>query len=149
MKRATIEMAVGLFLVAGFLSFIYLTVKLGDIEYFADETYQVKASFNSISGLKEGALVEIAGVKVGKVTSIQLNNDEYEAEVLLEINKGVKLQDDSIAAIRTAGIIGDRFVNIKPGGSDIYIEDGDELEETESAISLEELVSKYMFESEE
>ena len=149
MKRANIEMAVGLFLVAGFLSFIYLTVKLGDIEYFADETYKVTASFNSISGLKEGALVEIAGVKVGKVTNIRLNNDEYEAEVLLEINKDVKLQEDSIAAIRTAGIIGDRFVNIKPGGSDIYIEDGDELEETESAISLEELVSKYMFESEE
>lgn len=149
MKRANIEMAVGLFLVAGFLSFIYLTVKLGDIEYFADETYRVTASFNSISGLKEGASVEIAGVKVGKVTGIRLDNDEYEAEIALEINKDVRLQEDSIAAIRTAGIIGDRFVNIKPGGSDIYIEDGDELEETESAISLEELVSKYMFENEE
>lgn len=149
MKRANIEMGVGLFLVAGFLSFIYLTVKLGDIEYFADETYRVTASFNSISGLKEGASVEIAGVKVGKVTGIRLDNDEYEAEIALEINKDVRLQEDSIAAIRTAGIIGDRFVNIKPGGSDIYVEDGDELEETESAISLEELVSKYMFENEE
>jgi phospholipid/cholesterol/gamma-HCH transport system substrate-binding protein len=149
MKRVNIEMTVGLFLVAGLFCFIYLTVKLGDIEYFADDTYKLNASFSSISGLKEGAFIELAGVKVGKVTSIKLNNDEYEAEVVLEIDKGVKLQEDSIAAIRTAGIIGDRFVNIKPGGSDIYVEDGDELEETESAISLEELVSKYMFEQEQ
>lgn len=149
MKRANIEMAVGLFLVVGFLSFIWLTVNLGDIEYFADETYQVNAQFGSISGLKEGAVVEIAGVKVGKVTGIRLDNDEYAAQVTLAIDKQVKLQTDSIASIRTAGIIGDRFVNIKPGGMDTYIENGDEIEETESAISIEELVSKYIFEKDE
>lgn len=149
MKRLNIEMAVGLFLVVGFLCFIWLTVALGDIEYFADETYQVNAQFGSISGLKEGAVVEIAGVKVGKVTGIRLDNDEYAARVRLAIDKRVRLQEDSIASIRTAGIIGDRFVNIKPGGMETYIEDGGEIEETESAISIEELVSKYIFEKDE
>lgn len=139
---------VGLFMILGFLGFAYLSIKLGDVDLFGTRNdYPVSASFNSISGLKEGAFVEIAGVKVGKVSSINLDNDDYEALVTMSINSSVKLQDDSIASIRTAGIIGDRYVSITPGGSDQYISPGGEIEETESAISLEELISKYIFES--
>ena len=141
-------MVVGIFLLAGFLSFAWLAVKMGDINPFANETYPVTARFTSISGLKEGSTIELAGVVVGKVSSIELDTGDYEAVVHLNIDKQVELQDDSIASIRTAGIIGDKYIKISPGGSDIILEAGDEIEETEPAISLEELVSKYIFDSE-
>ena len=141
-------MVVGVFLLAGFLSFAWLAVKMGDINPFANETYPVTARFTSISGLKEGSTIELAGVVVGKVGSIELDTGDYEAVVHLNIDKQVELQDDTIASIRTAGIIGDKYIKISPGGSDIILEAGDEIEETEPAISLEELVSKYIFDSE-
>ena len=147
MKRLNIEMAVGLFLIVGLICFSYLAIKLGDVGLFDDESYAVKASFISVSGLKEGAAVELAGVKIGNVSKIHLNPEEYEAEVELAIDNGVMLQEDIIASIRTQGIIGDKFIKITPGGADEYLSDGMEIEDTESAISLEELISKYIFES--
>jgi phospholipid/cholesterol/gamma-HCH transport system substrate-binding protein len=148
MKKMNLEMIVGLFLLAGFASFSWLAVKMGDISFFMEESYPVTARFISISGLKEGAVVELAGVKVGKVSSISLDGSEYEAVVELDINDEVKLQDDSIASIRTAGIIGDRYIKLTPGGSEDYVSPGGEIVETESSISLEELVSKYLFDTE-
>ncbi len=146
MNRLNVEVAVGVFLVVGFLCFSWLSVKLGNVDLFGGNDYTVKANFSSVSGLKEGASVEIAGVKVGKVSRIRLGGETYEAEVELTVDKGVQLQDDSIASIRTAGIIGDRYVSISPGGSEMLIEPGGVLFETESAINLEGLISKYVFE---
>jgi phospholipid/cholesterol/gamma-HCH transport system substrate-binding protein len=148
MRKMNLEMIVGLFLLAGFACFSYLAVKMGDIKIFHNETYPVTARFISISGLKEGSVIELAGVNVGKVARIELDPGDYEAVVHMNIDKSVKLQDDSIASIRTAGIIGDKFIKLTPGGSDIILGSGDEIEETESSISLEELVSKYIFEKE-
>lgn len=146
MKRINIEVAVGIFMVIGFLCFAWLSVRLGDVGLFAEDTYSVEARFDSVSGLKVGAVVEISGVHVGKVVSVRLDQDDYQAVIEMEIEKGVALQEDSIASVRTSGIIGDKFVKISPGGMDELIEDGGEIEETESSISLEELVSKYIFE---
>lgn len=146
MNRLNIEVGVGIFMVIGFICFAYLSVRLGDVHPLGTDTYTVTAKFNSISGLKEGATIEIAGVKVGKVARISLDQEYYEALVEMDVNNGVKLQEDSIASIRTSGIIGDKFIKITPGGSDVFIDSGGEIEETESAISLEELVSKYIFE---
>jgi len=146
MKRFNLEVAVGLFMVVGFACFAWLSIQLGDVGLFADKTYSVQAKFGSISGLKEGATVEIAGVQVGKVENIRLDPEFYEAVVRMSIDKGVELQEDSIASIRTAGIIGDRYVSIAPGGAPKLIKPGGEIVETESAINLEELVSKYIFE---
>jgi len=146
MKKINIETGVGIFLIAGLLCLGYLSVKLGDVNLLGTEHYTVKAKFTNVSGLKEGAVVEIAGVSVGKVAKIHL--DDYEALVELLINPAVKLQEDSIASIRTQGIIGDKYVKLKIGGADEFIRDGDEIFETESAIELEELVSKYIFEKE-
>jgi len=148
MKKTNLEITVGVFLLAGFISFSWLAVKMGDINPFANETYPVTARFTSISGLKEGATIELAGVIVGKVSQIELDAGEYEAVVYLNVDKAVALTDDSIASIRTSGIIGDKYIKLTPGGSEIMLEAGDEIDETESAISLEELVSKYIFESE-
>ncbi|MDF1553775.1 MAG: outer membrane lipid asymmetry maintenance protein MlaD [Deferrisomatales bacterium] len=146
MNRFNVETAVGIFLVAGFLSFSYLAVKLGGVQFFGGDTYPVQARFGSVSGLQTGAVVEIAGVRVGRVTGIHLNGEDYDAVVDLAIDRGVKLQLDSIASIRTAGIIGNRYVSIAPGGDEEYIGPGGKIEETESAINLEELISKYIFE---
>ena len=148
MKKTSLEIVVGAFLLAGFISFSWLAVKMGDINPFQSETYPMTARFTSISGLKEGSTIELAGVVVGKVSQIELDAGDYEAVVHLNIDKTIELTDDSIASIRTSGIIGDKFIKLTPGGSDIMLEAGDEIDETESAISLEELVSKYIFESE-
>jgi phospholipid/cholesterol/gamma-HCH transport system substrate-binding protein len=146
MRKFNLEIVVGLFVVVGFVCFAWLSVRLGDINLFGSPTYQLTASFGSVSGLKSGAIVEIAGVPVGKVDDIRFDATRYEAVVTLAIDNGITLQEDSIASVRTAGIIGDRYIDISPGGSDVEIQDGGRIFETESAINLEELVSKYIFE---
>ena len=146
MKKINIETGVGIFVIVGMLCLGYLSVKLGDVSLFGTEQYMLKARFANISGLKEGSTVELAGVKIGKVTKIHL--DDYEALVEMLIDPDVKLQEDTIASIRTQGIIGDKYIKIKTGGADEMIEENGEIFETESALELEELVSKYMFENE-
>ena len=146
MRKLNLEIAVGLFMVVGFLCFAWLSVKLGDVDLFDPPTYAIVANFGSVSGLKPGAIVEIAGVPVGKVAAIRLDPKKYEAKIELAIDREVALQEDSIASIRTAGIIGDRYVDISPGGAEKLIGPGGRIVETESAINLEELVSKYIFE---
>lgn len=138
------EMTVGVFMAAGIAALIYLSVTLGNVTLFGGDHYSVAAYFNSITGLKHGATVEIAGVQVGKVTDIALEDDM--AKVELDIDKDVKISYDSMASIRTKGIIGEKFIKLTPGGAPDYLADGDVLIDTESAISIEELISKYIFE---
>jgi phospholipid/cholesterol/gamma-HCH transport system substrate-binding protein len=146
MKKFNIETGVGIFIVAGLLCLGYLSINLGGMNLFGSDQYKVMARFANVSGLKPGATVEIAGVTVGKVERIDL--DDYEASVEMMIDPEVKLQEDVIASIRTQGIIGDKYVKIKTGGADEYIENDGEILETESALELEELISKYIFEKE-
>ncbi len=145
MNKLSIETAVGFFLIIGLLCLAYLSVKLGDVELFGTKLYPVKARFTNVSGLKEGSEVEIAGVKVGKVSKISLY--DYQAIVELMINPEVKLQGDSIASIRSQGIIGDKYIKISPGGAEEYIEANGMITETESTVDIEELISKYIFET--
>jgi phospholipid/cholesterol/gamma-HCH transport system substrate-binding protein len=144
MNRLSIETAVGMFIIIGLACMAYLAVKLGDVHLFGTDQYLVKARFTDVSGLKEGSTVEIAGVQIGKVSKISLNN--YQAFVELLINPRVKIQEDAIASIRTQGIIGDKYVKISPGGAEEYIQPNGILTETESAVDIEELISKYIFE---
>ena len=146
MKKINIETGVGIFIIIGLLSLAYLSVNLGDVSLFGTDQYKVTARFANVAGLKAGASVEIAGVEVGKVSNIDI--DDYEAVVDLLINPEIKLQEDVIASIRTQGIIGDKYIKIKTGGAEEYIESDGEILETESAIELEELVSKYIFDKE-
>jgi phospholipid/cholesterol/gamma-HCH transport system substrate-binding protein len=145
MKRATLETIVGIFVFIGLLCLAYLSIKLGKMELFGGDYYKVYADFDSVSGLKSGAAVEVAGVGVGKVGRIILDpKNGSRARVYLQIKGGVKLQDDVIASVRTSGIIGDKFIQVKPGGSDKLLADGGRIRETESAVDLEELLSKYI-----
>ena len=144
MKKGNLELVVGIFMLIGIVCLGYLSIKLGKMEFFGGDTYTVTAEFDSVSGLKQGASVEIAGVEVGRVDSIVFIPDKGEARVSLKLNSGVKLQDDVIAAVRTRGIIGDKFIKLKPGGSDRLVAAGGRIRETESSVDIEELLSKYI-----
>ncbi len=137
------EISVGIFMMVGIACLVYLSINLGNVDLFGSDSFMIDAKFGSIEGLEVAASVEIAGVPVGKVKRITL--EENEALVQMEIKKGTKITADTIASIRTKGVIGDKFVKLSPGGSDDLIGDKDVLMDTESAISLEELVSKYIF----
>ena len=145
MKRAGLETVVGVFVLAGILCLAYLSVKLGKMELLGGDYYEISAEFNSVSGLKEGASVEIAGVDVGRVGRITLDPARgYQARVILRIVSGTKLSDDTIASVRTRGIIGDKFILLKPGGSETMLADGGKIRDTESAVDLEQLISEYI-----
>jgi len=145
MKKSSIEIAVGLFVVLGILCVGYLTIRLGKMELIGGNYYTLNARFESAAGLKSGAQVEIAGVQVGQVDSIYLDNIEQTAIVKMKIDREVVLTDDVIASVKTSGLIGDKYINLTPGGSDEILNSGDTITETESALDLEELVSKYVF----
>jgi len=145
MKRANLEISVGIFVLLGIVCLGYLSIKLGKMELFGGDSYAVTANFDSASGLRPGASIEISGVEVGRVDRIVLDPKAgYTARVSLQINSGIELQDDVIAAVRTRGIIGDKFIQLKPGGSDKLLQNGGRIRETESSIDFESLISKYI-----
>jgi phospholipid/cholesterol/gamma-HCH transport system substrate-binding protein len=138
-----IEFGVGLFMVAGILALAYLSINLGQVDAFGRRAYVVYADFPTAGGLKAGAAVEVAGVPVGRVQAITLK--DYQARVALRIEDAVKVQDDAIVSIKTKGLIGEKFVQISPGGSDKFVPPGGRLKEVEAPVDLEELIAKYVF----
>ncbi len=145
MKKYSRELSVGIFVFIGLLALGYHTIKLGKMEVFGSDARTVTAVFSSVAGLKVGASIEIAGVPVGKVSGIVLDpKNQTRALVTLQIDKRIEVTEDSIASIKTSGIIGDKYVNLTLGGGDA-LEQGEELMETESSIDLEALISKYVF----
>lgn len=145
MNMVKLEMMVGTFMLIGILCLGYVSIKLGKMEIVGGDFYSVTAGFDSVSGLKPGARVEVAGVEVGKVDRIALDAKSGDrALAYLKIKSGVKISDDVIASVRTSGIIGDKFIKLRPGGSDKMLKNNDTIRETESAIDIEELVSKFI-----
>ena len=143
MERTRVNTAVGIFLVLGILALGYLSIKLGRVSLFGAGGYVVSADFPSTAGLKVGANVEIAGVAVGRVESIGLRNDQ--AHVVIRVQPQIKIAEDAIVSIKTKGLIGERYVNISPGGSDRIVAPDGRLKEVEPPVDLEELISKYVF----
>jgi phospholipid/cholesterol/gamma-HCH transport system substrate-binding protein len=138
------EFFVGLFTLGALLCCGYLAVGLGGLELNKSSHYNLTAEFDNISGLKFGASVEISGVPIGEVENISLNEGQNSAVVKLKIKQEIKLRDDDIAAIRTKGIIGDRYVKISPGGSDVFLQPGGKLTETESVVDIEDIIGKIV-----
>lgn len=138
-------MAVGLFVVAGFSCFVYISLQFGEFSVFAvEKKYSLHAEFQNVSGLKRGATVEMAGVTIGKVSEIRLGEQD-QAQITIQVDRDVQITDDAIASVKTQGIIGDKYIKISQGGSETLLKDEDRIAETESALDLEELVSKYIF----
>ena len=138
-----VNVAVGLFLVLGILALGYLSIKLGRVSFLGNTGYPVTVEFPSVGGLKAGSSVEIAGVEIGRVESIGLA--DYQARVVLRLKRDVQLQEDSIASIKTKGLIGEKYVRISPGGSDKIIPPNGRIREVEAPVDFEVLLSKYIF----
>ncbi len=147
MQKLNIELITGIFVIIGIVCFSWLAISVAGATFSEQPGYSLSARFTSISGLREGAVVEGAGVRIGSVTSIEFDPDSFEAIVHLRINEDVQIQEDAIAAVRTQGIIGEKYINIIPGGFEELLTEGMEIYETESAISIEDLVSRYIFSS--
>jgi phospholipid/cholesterol/gamma-HCH transport system substrate-binding protein len=144
MKRFwDVEFVTGIFLIMGLVALGYLSVYLARMEVSGQGGYGVVARFSSVEGLKPGAVVEIGGVEVGRVKSIDLQN--YRARVSLSIREKLKIPEDTIVSIRTKGLLGEKYVRLSPGGSDSYVKPGGELFETEAPINLEELIANFIF----
>ncbi len=139
------EFLLGIFVIMGLACLSYLTIKLGRMDFFQGDSYIVKAHFNSASGLKVGSNIEIAGVKVGSIASISLDQASSTALVELSIKEGIELSDDTIAAVKTSGLIGDKYISLIPGGSPDLLTNNSLLFDTQSAVDIEELISKYVF----
>jgi phospholipid/cholesterol/gamma-HCH transport system substrate-binding protein len=142
MEKAKLELIVGIFVLAGIACLAYLSIKLGKLELIGGDVYEVVAQFDTATGLKAGASIEIAGVEVGRVKDIMLMDDR--AAVSLAVNNNVKLYSDTIASIKTRGIIGEKFLALSPGGGGDPLKPGDTIRDTESGLDLEELVSQYV-----
>jgi phospholipid/cholesterol/gamma-HCH transport system substrate-binding protein len=142
--RREIEIGVGLFMLVGIFALAYLSVRLGQVDLFGANHYTVFADFPTVGGLKSGASVEIAGVPVGRVSTIRLDKT-FQARVAMTIDDGVKLQADAIVSIKTKGLIGEKYVLINPGGSDKIVPPNGKLTEVEAPVDIEELISKYVF----
>jgi len=143
MRKLDLEFIVGLFMIAGIACLTWLAIRLGGLEVLGGGRYELRAVFAQCGGLKIGSSVVIAGVDVGLVKRVSLH--DYQASVILAINHGVKIQDDAIASIKTRGLLGEKFVEISPGASDVILKDGQRIRETEPPIDIEALISKYIF----
>ncbi len=143
MSRKNLEFGVGLFVLAGILAMAYLSVKLGGLDIFDDGAYEVSAKFTTASGLRTGASVEMAGVQVGRVSSISLDGED--AKLTLRIDESIQLTRDAIASIRTKGILGERYVSLSQGGSTKTIPPGGRIRETEPPVDIEKLIGDFVF----
>lgn len=145
MKKYSNETIVGLFVVLGLAAISFMAVRLGNVSFLGDNTYALYAPFNSVSGLRVGNSIEMLGMEVGRVAAFKMDQDKQQAIVELRIQKGIEVYDDAIASIKTAGLIGDKYVEIDPGGGGDLLGSGDTIIETESPVDIMELVSKYAF----
>lgn len=142
MENAKLQLAVGTFVLLGLMCLGYLSIKLGKLEVVGGQAYEIQAEFDSASGLKPGAAVEIAGVEVGRVKTIRLRGDR--ASVALAIWKGERLARDTIASIKTRGIIGEKFVALSPGAAGEVLKPGGTIRDTESGLDLEQVISQFI-----
>ena len=145
MRNKSADVLAGIFVIIGLVCMAYLAIKMGKMEVMGNDGYTVYARFTSIAGLRAGADIEIAGVRVGRVTGIGLDQKRDMAMVSLRINSGVELYDDALASVRTSGLIGDKYILLSPGGGGDPLKDGDEISDTESALDLESMIGKFIF----
>ena len=145
MKKYSMESAVGIFVVIGLLCVGYMTINLGKVSLFSDDYYVLYARFGSVSGLRVDSPVEMNGIEAGRVDRLSMDQEKQAALVALKIRRGVNVYDDAIASVKTAGLIGDKFIKIDPGGSGEILKPGGTIIDTASPIDIEELIGKYVF----
>ena len=146
MGKKGIETLVGLFVLLGIAGTVFLALKAANLASFSSgDTYAVMAKFDNIGGLKVRAPVRSAGVTVGRVASITLDTKTYQGLVKLEVDRSVQFPKDSSARILTAGLLGDQYVGLEPGGDEKSLAAGDVITQTQSAVVLESLIGQFLF----
>ncbi len=146
MKEKAIQLWVGIFVLLGISSLVFIALSASNLNAFSSgDGYRIKASFSEIGGLKKSAPVTIAGVRVGRVESIYLDLESFQARVVLNIDeKYDQIPIDSSLSILTAGLLGEKYIGLTPGGEEEYLADGEFIEITQSAIVLENLISTFL-----
>ena len=145
MKNGALELYVGIFVLLGIAAVSYLTMKLGTGSQIGGDTYLVEARFANAGGLHSGSSVHLAGVTVGRVERVRLDPADFSAIATLRIQSGLRLPTDSMAAIKTTGLIGDKYVSLSPGADEVFLQPGTRITMTESSVDLESLISKMAF----
>jgi len=145
MKASKLEFLVGLFVLLGLTAVTWLTVKIGSGSLLGGPTYVIEARFTNAGGLNAGSTVLIAGVTVGRVESIRMDPVDYSAIATLRLMDEVKLPTDTMASIKTTGLIGDKYVALAPGADETYLEPGAQITMTESSVDIESLIGKMAF----
>jgi phospholipid/cholesterol/gamma-HCH transport system substrate-binding protein len=146
MQRATLDLWVGIFVVAGIVAILFLALKVGNLGNFENgETYVVKASFDNIGGLKARAPVKSAGVVVGRVAEIGFDSKSYEATVTLTLDARYPFPKDTSASIMTSGLLGEQYIALEAGGDERKLANGDALKITQGAVVLENLIGQFLY----
>jgi len=146
MERTTLDLWVGMFVVAGIGALVVLAMKVGNLStYNVSESYQLQAYFTNIGGLKPKASIKSAGVLVGRVTEINLDTERYEAKVVMSIDKRYQFPKDTFANILTAGLLGEQYIGLAAGGDSEMLKTGGIIKKTQSAVVLEDLIGKFLY----
>jgi len=147
MHNRTIEILVGAFMAAGFIAFFFLAMQVSNLSSASSgEGYEINARFDNIGSLKERSPVTMAGVLVGRVSQIRFDAETYEAVVTLRIEKAYNsIPDDTFAKIYTAGLLGEQYVGLDPGGNEKYLSQGDQITHTQSSLVLEDIIGQFLF----
>jgi phospholipid/cholesterol/gamma-HCH transport system substrate-binding protein len=145
MNSRKIEIFVGLFVFVGLAAVAFLAIRIAGGRLGSPDTQSITARFTNANGLKKGSTVRISGVTIGDVTQVKLNPEDLAALVTMRVAADLKLDDDTVAAVRSAGIIGEKFISLKPGSSGVAFKPGAILVDTESAVDLEDLISRFAF----
>jgi phospholipid/cholesterol/gamma-HCH transport system substrate-binding protein len=146
MNRRTIDMWVGVFVVIGLGALLFLSLKVANLASFsAAESYQIKAKFDNIGGLKIRAAVKVAGVVIGRVSDVRFENETFEAVVSFSVDKRFQFPRDTSAKILTSGLLGEQYIGLSAGGDTVNLKDGDTLKLTQSAVVLENLISQFLY----
>lgn len=145
MKHKTMELFVGLFVLLGLAAIAYLTLKLGSGSLLGGDTYLLEARFANAGGLNKGSSVLVAGVFVGRVEEVRIDPADYSAIAVMRLRSSLRLPTDTMASIKTTGLIGDKYVSLSPGADETYLETGARITMTESAVDLESLIGKMAF----
>lgn len=146
MQRTTMDLWVGLFVVMGVIALMILSLKVGNLNaYNPSQSYLITGNFENIGGLKIRAPVKSAGVVVGRVTDIQFSTQTYDALVTMSLDSRFTFPKDTFASILTSGLLGEQYIGLAAGGDEAILKDGDKIIKTNSAMVLEELIGRFMF----
>ncbi len=146
MQRTTMDLWVGLFVITGIIALMILSLKVGNLNvYNPSQSYVIRGNFENIGGLKVRAPVKSAGVVVGRVTDIQFSTQTYDAVVTMSMDSRFQFPKDTFASILTSGLLGEQYIGLAAGGDEAMLKEGDKIMKTNSAMVLEELIGRFLF----